>query len=70
MGVVEEHNIIGGLNSAIAEWKSNQQLDTKGTMLSFATRDEFRMQQALCMLQFFTLIQRLYSKERKVNFAK
>ena len=41
VGVVEEHNIIGGLNSAIAEWKSNQQLDTKGMMLSFATRDEF-----------------------------
>ena len=40
MAVVEEHGLIGGLGSAVAEWRAAQ--DGKiARMLSFGTPDQF-----------------------------
>ncbi len=41
VAVVEEHSIIGGLNSAVAQWMVEQPIMPGAKLLSIATRDEF-----------------------------
>jgi transketolase len=38
---VEEHSLIGGLGSAVAEWISDQPLPQKGHLLRIGIPDEF-----------------------------